>query len=66
VISASRDRCPGCTAIATNRDNTSSAADNDAAEVCARNIEGSALVGLELAQAATISPTAWCSSSAFR
>jgi hypothetical protein len=30
----------------------------DAAEVCARNIEGSALVGFELAHAATRSPTA--------
>ncbi len=67
VICASRgDRCPGCTAIVTNRDNTSSAADSDAAEVCARNIAGSAFVGLLLAHAATMSPTAWCSSSAFR
>jgi len=67
VICASRgNRCPGCTAIVTNRDNTSSAADSDAAEVCARNIDGSAFVGLVLAHAATMSPTAWCSSSAFR
>jgi hypothetical protein len=44
--------------IATNRARTSSAADNEAAEVCARNMDGSAFVGLELAHEATISPTA--------
>ena len=58
ICASSGDRCPGCTAIVTNRDSTSKAADNDAAEVCALSIDGSAFVGLELAHAATISPTA--------
>ena len=66
ICSSSGDRCPGCIDIATNRDNTSSAAESDAAEVCALNMDGSAFVGFELAHADTISPTASCSSLAFR
>jgi len=38
----------------------------EAAAVCARSIEGSALLGLLLAHAATISETAWCNSSVVR
>ena len=48
-----------CTDEDTKRDMTSRAAEMDAAAVCARSIEGSALAGLLLAQAATISETAW-------
>jgi hypothetical protein len=57
---------PVCNAPVTNRESTSSVADSDAAEVCARSIEGSALLARLLAQAATISFTAWCNSSALR
>ena len=59
VISASSgDRWAGCNVTATNRERTSSAAATEAAVACARNIGGSALVGLLLAQAATTSLTA--------
>ena len=58
-ISASNgDLGPGCSETATNLVRTSSAADREAAEVCARNIGGSALAGLVLPQAATTSATA--------
>src|ERR1700733_10121084 len=58
-ISASKgDRGPGCSETATNLVRTSSAALNEAAEVCARSIGGSALAGLLLPQAATTSATA--------
>jgi hypothetical protein len=60
------DREPICNAPVTNRDKTSSVAESDAADVCARSIEGSALLARLLAQAATRSLTAWCSSSAVR
>src|SRR6202011_2172961 len=67
VISASSgERGPGLRVIATNRERTSKAAAMDAAVDCARNIGGSALVGLLLAQAATTSLTAWFSSSVVR
>jgi hypothetical protein len=59
AISASKgERGLPCTAEDTNRDITSKAADIEAAAVCARSIEGNALVGLLLAQAATTSDTA--------
>ena len=58
ICASSGDRAPGCTAIAMNRASTSSAADNDAADVCALSIEGSAFVGFELPHAATMSATA--------
>src|ERR1700733_1659551 len=58
-ISASNgDLGPGCSETATNLVRTSSAAESDAAEVCARSIGGSALAGLLLPQAATTSATA--------
>jgi hypothetical protein len=58
-ISASKgDRGPGCSETATNLVRTSSAAESDAAEVCARSIGGNALAGLLLPQAATTSATA--------
>ena len=67
AISASKDeRGLPCTDDDTKRDITSRAAEMDAAAVCARSIEGSALLGLLLAHAATISETAWCSSSVVR
>jgi hypothetical protein len=47
-----------CTEEETKRDITSKAAEIDAAAVCARSMEGSALVGLLLAHAATTSETA--------
>ena len=55
-----------CSAPVTNRDKTSSVADSEAAEVCARSIEGSALLARLLPHAATRSLIAWCSSSAVR
>jgi len=59
AISASKgERGLPCTAEETKRDMTSRTAEMDAAAVCARSMEGSALVGLLLAQAATTSPTA--------
>jgi len=64
-ICDSKPERPGCAAMATNRARTSRAAESEAAHVCARSIAGSALVGRELPHAATISPTAWCSSFAF-
>ena len=48
-----------CTDEETKRDITSRAAEMEAAAVCARSMEGSALAGLLLAQAATMSLTAW-------
>ena len=59
-------RMAGCSELVTNRERTSRVAESDAAEVCARSIAGSALLARLLAQAATISLTAWCNSSAFR
>ena len=47
-----------CTEEETKRDITSRAAEMEAAAVCARSMEGSALVGLLLAHAATTSETA--------
>jgi hypothetical protein len=59
AISASKgERGLPCTDEETKRDITSSAAEMEAAAVCARSMEGSALVGLLLAQAATTSETA--------
>ena len=67
AISVSKgERGLPCTDEDTKRDITSRAAEIDAAAVCARSIEGSALLGLLLAHAATISETAWCSSSVVR
>src|SRR5712691_12289453 len=50
----------------TKRAMTSSTAEMEAAADWARSMAGSALVGRLLAQAATTSPTAWCSSSEVR
>jgi hypothetical protein len=59
-ISASKgERGLPCTAEETKRDMTSRAAEIEAAAVCARSMEGSALVGRLLAQAETTSETAW-------
>ena len=52
------DRAPVCIDEATNLESTSSVAASEAAEVCARSSDGSALVGLLLAQAETTSLTA--------
>ena len=52
------DRVPVCIDEATNLDSTSSVAAREAAEVCARSSDGSALVGLLLAHADTTSLTA--------
>ncbi len=58
-ISASKgERGLPCTAEETKRDITSRAAEMEAAAVWARSIEGSAFVGLLLAQAETTSETA--------
>ena len=58
-ISASNgDLGPGWSETATNLVRTSSAAESEAAEVCARSIGGSALAGLVLPHAATTSDTA--------
>jgi hypothetical protein len=58
-ISASKgERGLPCTAEETKRDMTSKAAEMEAAAVCARSMEGSAFVGLLLAQADTTSLTA--------
>ena len=67
AISVSKgERGLPCTAEETKRDITSKAAEIEAAAVWARSMEGNALVGLLLAQAATISETAWWSSSVVR
>ena len=59
AISASNgERGLPCTAEETKRDITSRAAEMEAAAVCALSMEGSALVGLLLAQAETTSETA--------
>ena len=66
-ISASNgERAPGCNVTAINRERTSSAAQSDAALVCARSSGESALVGLLLLQAETTSATECCSSSELR
>ena len=59
-------RMAGCNAPVTNRERTSSVAASEAADVWARIIEGNALLARLLAQADTISLTAWCNSSAVR
>ena len=64
VIFSSRGlRGPGWRDKATKRERTSSAADSEAAKVCARNSGGKAFVGLLLEQAATTSLMACCSST---
>lgn len=52
------ERGADCSAPVTNRDKTSSVAESEAAEVCARSIEGRALLARLLAHAATMSFTA--------
>jgi hypothetical protein len=66
IFSSSGLRGPACIDNATNRESTSSDADNDAAAACARSIGGNALVGRELEHAATMSLMACCSSSLVR
>jgi hypothetical protein len=67
IVSGSNGmRMAGCNAPVTNRDRTSSVAAREAAEVWARIIEGNALLARLLAQADTMSLTAWCNSSAVR
>lgn len=63
IFSSSGLRGPGCRDKATKRERTSSAADSDAAKVCARNSGGRAFVGLLLEQAAMTSLMACCSST---
>jgi hypothetical protein len=65
--SASNGALPAaCSDPVTNRESTSSVAESAAAEVCARSIDGNALLARLLAQADTKSLTAWCSSLALR
>src|ERR1035438_2305166 len=66
ISDSNGERGPGCNDTVTSRDNTSKDAANDAAEVCARNIGGSALTGLLLPQAATTSAMSSCNSSDVR
>ena len=66
IESGSDARMPGCNALVTNRERTSSVAASDAAGVWARSIEGNALLARLLAHADTMSLTAWCNSSVVR
>jgi hypothetical protein len=52
----------GCSALVTSRERTSSVAESEAADVCARTIGGNALPARLLAQAELKSLTAWCNS----
>jgi len=53
ISSSNGEREEGCSALVTNRVRVSSAAERDAADVCARTIGGSALVARLLAHADT-------------
>ena len=58
ISASSGERAPVCKVTAMKRESTSSAAERDAALVCARRSGGRALVGLLLLQAETTSATA--------
>src|SRR6185437_8552650 len=66
MSSTGNRRADGCRDVATKRESTSSDAASDAADVCARSIDGNEFDGRVLAQAATRSFTAWLSSSVVR